>query len=160
MTLPAPVSLPGTSTPSFVLFPSLFPPLWEAWAAGAIQGVPLHTEPTSLCSAPVSTTNNHGLPALIEALNNWEHGPTPPTKAELPSPQSPAATHAALPGMPQKLSCSAWKAATTKPSHEQMGASLNSRKVPTAESMSSPLCPTLAEHQKLGEIILPCNRIF
>lgn len=68
------------------VFPWVFS---EAWVVWTIQGVPSHTELTSLCSAPVSTTNNHGSPPLIEALNNRERVPTPPTKAKLPSTAEP-----------------------------------------------------------------------
>lgn len=93
------VSLPGTG--SFVLFPSLG--FSEAWAAWTIQGVPSHTNPASLCSAPVSITNNRRLLPLIVALNNPERAPTPPTKAEPPSLQPQLPLTQVCAAVPQKL---------------------------------------------------------
>lgn len=86
----------------------------EVWAAWTIQGVPSHTEPTSLCSAPVSTTNNRSSPPLIEALNNPEQVPSPPTKANLPSPQSTAATHTGPSCCFTKAGLFAWKASIAR----------------------------------------------
>lgn len=76
--------------------------------------VPSHAEQTSLCSAPVSTTNNHSSPPLIEALNNQKQLPTPPTKAKLPWLQSTAATHTGPRWHFTKAGLFAWKAAITK----------------------------------------------
>lgn len=98
------VSLPGISTRSFVFFPSLFPPgPLEAWAIWTIQGVPLHTEPTSFCSAPLSTTNNHSSPPLIETLNNQEQVPNPPTKQSSPHHRAQLPLTQACAGISQKL---------------------------------------------------------
>lgn len=118
-------------------------------------GVPLHTEPSSLCSAPVSTTNNHGLPALIEALNNWEQVPTPPTKAE-----HSCHSRCSLLGCHKSWAILHGKQLWQNPAMSKWGPAWIPGKRPWQRAYPALHAPRSLSTRSLVKLFFPCNRFF